>query len=118
MKVEEVEGIGPAHAARLDAAGLSGERVPEWTDHCDLPCPTGVGSEYSGLLAVAGVNSPAEVAHRDPANLTAAMAKYQDEHRIVLAPPPERRWRAGLPRPRRCRRLSSTDRASIVLGEL
>src|SRR5512141_2691642 len=103
MKVEEVEGIGPAHAAKLVAAGvkstdellasgatpkgrdklaevtgISGKLILEWTNHCDLMRLKGVGSEYSDLLEAAGVDSPAELAHRNAANLTAAMATYND----------------------------------------
>ncbi|HEY3410052.1 MAG TPA: DUF4332 domain-containing protein [Propionicimonas sp.] len=115
MKVEEVEGIGPAHAAKLNAAGvrttdellaagatpkgrdklaettgISGKLILEWTNHCDLMRLKGVGSEYSDLLEAAGVDSPAELAHRIPANLTAAMAKYNDEHKIVRRNPSEK----------------------------
>ena len=50
----------------------------------------GVGSEYSDLLEAAGVDSPAELAQRNVANLTAAMAKYNDEHKIVRRNPSEK----------------------------
>lgn len=115
MKVEEVEGIGPAHAAKLNAAGvkttdellaagatpkgrdqlaettgISGALILEWTNHCDLMRLKGVGSEYSDLLEAAGVDSPAELARRNAANLTAAMAKYNDEHNIVRRAPSEK----------------------------
>jgi predicted flap endonuclease-1-like 5' DNA nuclease len=115
MKVEEVEGIGPAHAAKLNAAGvkttdellaagatpkgrdklaettgISGKLILEWTNHADLMRLKGVGPEYSDLLEAAGVDSPAELAHRNAANLTAAMAKYNDEHKIVRRTPSEK----------------------------
>jgi predicted flap endonuclease-1-like 5' DNA nuclease len=115
MKVEEVEGIGPAQAAKLNAAGvmstdelldagatpkgrdklaettgISGKLILEWTNHCDLMRLKGVGSEYSDLLEAAGVDSPAELAQRNAANLTAAMAKYNDEHKIVRRNPSEK----------------------------
>src|SRR5512140_2533627 len=115
MKVEEVEGIGQAQAAKLNAAGvkstdelltagatprgrdklaettgISGKLILEWTNHCDLMRLKGGGSEYSDLLEAAGVDSPAELANRNPANLTAAMAKYNDQHKIVRRTPSEK----------------------------
>jgi predicted flap endonuclease-1-like 5' DNA nuclease len=92
--IDEVEGIGPAYAAKLAAAGItttddllaagakpSGRasleastgiahaHILEWINHVDLMRIKGVGSEYSDLLEAAGVDSPAELAHRNAANL-------------------------------------------------
>ena len=94
MKIEDVEGIGPAYAAKLQAAGvdttddllargakpggrkelaestgISGKLVLEWVNHADLMRLDGVGSEYSDLLEAAGVDSPPELARRNAANL-------------------------------------------------
>ena len=94
MKIEDVEGIGPAYAAKLTAAGVSstddlleqgakpsGRKtleettgiahtlILEWVNHVDLMRIKGVGSEYSDLLEAAGVDSPAELAQRNAANL-------------------------------------------------
>ena len=94
MKIEEVEGIGPAYAAKLSTAGVdstdellergaspSGRKslegatgishalILEWVNHVDLMRIKGVGSEYSDLLEAAGVDSPAELAQRNAANL-------------------------------------------------
>jgi predicted flap endonuclease-1-like 5' DNA nuclease len=94
MNIEDVEGIGPVHAASLRAAGVSTtdallERgatasgradladvsgvtptlILEWVNHVDLMRIDGVGSEYSDLLEAAGVDSPAELAQRNAANL-------------------------------------------------
>lgn len=94
MKIEDVEGIGPAYAAKLqeagihttddmlmagatpagrdkvaDMTGISGKLILEWTNHVDLMRIDGVGSEYSDLLEAAGVDSPAELAQRNAANL-------------------------------------------------
>ncbi len=94
MRIDEVEGIGPAYAAKLQAAGvattdelldagrapggraklaqstgISPELVLEWVNHVDLMRLDGVGSEYADLLEAAGVDSPAELAQRNPANL-------------------------------------------------
>jgi predicted flap endonuclease-1-like 5' DNA nuclease len=94
MRIEDVEGIGPTYAAKLQAAGVSttddlldkgakpGGRtsleeatgighalILEWVNHVDLMRIDGVGSEYSDLLEAAGVDSPAELAQRNAANL-------------------------------------------------
>ena len=86
MKIEEIEGIGPAYGAKLTAAGVTTteqllERgasrkgrtelagttgitdtlILEWVNHADLMRIKGVGSEYSDLLEAAGVDSPAEI---------------------------------------------------------
>jgi len=94
MKLEEVEGIGPINAEQLalggiatgdalleqgataggraaieKATGISGTLILKWVNRVDLMRVKGVGSEYSDLLEVAGVDSPAELAQRNPANL-------------------------------------------------
>jgi predicted flap endonuclease-1-like 5' DNA nuclease len=94
VKIEDVEGIGPDHAASLrgvgistteallergataagraelaTTAGVSPKLVLEWVNHVDLMRIDGVGSEYSDLLEAAGVDSPAELAQRNAANL-------------------------------------------------
>ncbi len=98
MKIEDVEGIGPVYAAKLGAAGVAttddlleqgakpGGRtsleeatgiahalILEWVNHVDLMRINGVGSEYSDLLEAAGVDSPAELARRNAANLAATV---------------------------------------------
>lgn len=94
MNIEDVEGIGPQYAAKLreagvattdallergaapggraelvSATGISAKLVLEWVNHVDLMRIDGVGSEYSDLLEAAGVDSPAELAQRNAANL-------------------------------------------------
>jgi predicted flap endonuclease-1-like 5' DNA nuclease len=94
LNISEVEGIGPEHAAKLAeagihttetllergatprgrtgieaATGISGKLILEWINHADLMRIDGVGSEYADLLEAAGVDSPAELAHRNAANL-------------------------------------------------
>ena len=92
--IEEVEGIGSGYAEKLAKAGVnttddllmagakpSGRAhleastgidhslILEWVNHVDLMRIKGVGSEYSDLLEAAGVDSPAELAHRNAGNL-------------------------------------------------
>jgi predicted flap endonuclease-1-like 5' DNA nuclease len=94
MRIEEIEGIGPVHGATLTAAGvattealltrgssaagraelaettrISGKLILEWVNHVDLMRIDAVGPEYSDLLEAAGVDSPAELAQRNAANL-------------------------------------------------
>ena len=51
------------------ATGISGNLIREWVDNVDLMRVPGVGPQYSELLEAAGVDSPAELAQRNPANL-------------------------------------------------
>jgi len=94
VQVEDVEGIGPAYGAKLSAAGIrttsdlltagakpggrdriaeatgiSHKLILEWVNNVDLMRIPGVGPQYSDLLEAAGVDSPAELAHRNASNL-------------------------------------------------
>jgi len=94
VNIDEVEGIGAGFAQKLGAAGVKGTddllekgakpsgrmaleeatgishaQILEWVNHVDLMRIKGVGSEYSDLLEAAGVDSPAELAQRNAANL-------------------------------------------------
>ena len=114
MHVEEIEGIGPAYAKKLTAAnvattddllhqgatrkgrhalaeetGISESLILEWVNHADLMRIKGVGPEFSDLLEEAGVDSPAELAHRNAANLAAALATTNEEKKIVRHVPSE-----------------------------
>ncbi len=94
MKIEEVEGIGATFAQSLSAAGvgstdalleqgrtaaarsklseatgISEAMLLKWVNHADLMRLDGVGAEYAELLEAAGVDSCAELAQRNAANL-------------------------------------------------
>ncbi len=96
MKVEDIEGIGPVHAATLQGAGIrtsdalleragpktgrealaaetaiSGKLLLAWVNACDLMRIKGVGAQFSDLLEAAGVDSASELAQRNPENLAA-----------------------------------------------
>jgi len=100
MRIDEVEGIGSVHAAKLadagvttteallergakpggrqdleEATGIGHKQILEWVNHVDLMRIKGVGSEYSDLLEAAGVDSPAELAQRNAANLATTVAE-------------------------------------------
>jgi hypothetical protein len=108
MNIVDVEGIGPVYAEKLGAVGVKTtddllERgakpkgrddleaatgighalILKWVNRVDLYRIKGVGSEYSDLLEIAGVDSPAELAHRNPANLTESMAEANAARNLV-----------------------------------
>ena len=112
MNIIDVEGIGPVYAEQLGAVGVKTtddllERgakpkgrddleaatgiahalILKWVNRVDLYRIKGVGSEYSDLLEIAGVDSPAELAHRNPANLTETMAEANAARSLVRRVP-------------------------------
>ena len=114
MKIADVEGIGPAYATKLQAAGvkttddllekgakpkgrqdlgaatgISHTLILEWVNRVDLYRLDGVGSEYSDLLEAAGVDSPVELAHRIPANLCSKMEEINKAKKLVRRVPTE-----------------------------
>ncbi len=99
MNIVEVEGIGPVYAEQLSAigvattddllsqgasragraalekaTGIDGTQILKWVNRVDLMRIPGVGSEYSDLLEAGGVDSVAELAQRNPANLAQVFA--------------------------------------------
>ena len=112
MAIEEIEGIGPAYAAKLEGAGIrstdalleagatrSGRRdlaektgikpelILEWVNHADLMRIKGVGSQYADLLEAAGVDSPAELAHRNAENLAQTFQEVDAARNTVVRIP-------------------------------
>ena len=106
--IVDIEGIGPSYVAKLAdasvktteklldlAAGKTGRRILsektginealllEWVNRADLFRLKGVGEEYSDLLEAAGVDSPAELAHRNADNLHAALVELNDSKKLV-----------------------------------
>jgi predicted flap endonuclease-1-like 5' DNA nuclease len=113
-KLEDIEGIGPTHAANLSRAGVAsveallakganadGRRdlaaqtgipagsILKWTNHADLMRIGGVGPEYAELLEAAGVDTVVELAQRNASNLTAALAATNEQRRLVRRVPSE-----------------------------
>jgi predicted flap endonuclease-1-like 5' DNA nuclease len=114
MKIEEIEGVGPAHAAKLSGAGVvttehllerggsaSGRealaaetgqthaQILEWVNHVDLMRIDGVGSEFADLLEAAGVDSVPELATRNAANLAASLESTNASKDLVRRVPSE-----------------------------
>jgi len=128
-KIEDVEGIGPVLGEKFRSAGvkdtdallksaltpgqrkalaertgLSEARVLKFANMVDLYRISGVGSEYAELLEVAGVDTVPELARRNAASLTAAMAAVNQEKNLTRQVPTESdvtKWieqAKGLPR--------------------
>jgi len=128
-KIEDVEGIGPVLGEKFRAAGvkdtdallksaltssqrkalaektgLSEARVLKFANMVDLYRVGGVGSEYAELLEVAGVDTVPELATRNAASLTQAMAAVNQEKKLTRQVPTESevaKWveqAKGLPR--------------------
>jgi predicted flap endonuclease-1-like 5' DNA nuclease len=115
VRIEEIEGIGAAHAPVLERAGVTHvrhllqraataegreslaratgvpeDRLLEWVNHIDLMRIRGVGAEYSDLLEAAGVDSPVELAQRSPARLAALLAQTNAANALVRRVPSEK----------------------------
>ncbi|MFC7399652.1 DUF4332 domain-containing protein [Chelatococcus sp. GCM10030263] len=69
--------------------GIEESRVLKWANMADLMRVRGVGEEYSELLEAAGVDTVNELKHRNPANLTLALAAANEKRKLVRALPPE-----------------------------
>ena len=111
-KIQDVEGIGPVYAAKLQEAGIvrteillekgatpqgrkaieeqtgiSHGLILEWVNHVDLYRIKGVASEYSDLLEEAGVDTVVELSHRAADNLYQKMLEVNAEKKVVRRPP-------------------------------
>lgn len=113
-KIQDVEGIGPAIAAKLQAAGiadtdgllaqaktasqrkalaektgLTDKQVLRFAKMVDLYRVKGIGSEYAELLEAAGVDTVPELAQRRADNLSKAMAEVNASKHLVRRLPAE-----------------------------
>ncbi|MBI5932975.1 MAG: DUF4332 domain-containing protein [Chloroflexi bacterium] len=104
----EIEGIGPANAAKLNKAGVRGVNgllkmggtkkgrqelskatgfapkvILDWVNRADLFRVKGVGTQYSDLLEAAGVDTSVELANRKPEALLETMAKANAKKNLV-----------------------------------
>ena len=111
----DIEGIGPAFAKKLNAAGirsteallkrgatprgreeiaketgLGHKEILEWVNRADLYRIKGVGSEYSDLLENAGVDTVVELSKRDAKNLMAKMKESNTKRKVVRRLPTEK----------------------------
>jgi len=112
VNVIDVEGIGPVYAEKLVAAGvrtveelLSQGSTPKgrealeastgiphalilkWVNRADLYRINGIGSEYSDLLEVAGVDTVKELAQRNAEHLAETLLEANAARNLVRRPP-------------------------------
>ena len=121
MKIAEIEGIGPANAEKLVAAGIpsveklleggstpkgrkelaaktgiSDTNILKWVNRADLFRVKGVGSEYGDLLEASGVDTVVELAARKAENLTKKMAEVNAAKKLVRQLPSEKQVAAWI----------------------
>jgi predicted flap endonuclease-1-like 5' DNA nuclease len=120
FSISELDGLGPGFAIKMRKAGIrTTEKLLETAkslkgrqmlaekteiDQKQLLCVAnlidrmrikGVGPEYAELLKAAGVNTVRELRYRNPARLADAMAKANEERKLVRALPSQHtveRW--------------------------
>jgi len=106
-KIEQVEGIGAAYAAKLneagvktteqlleqcatksgrakmaEATGISEKLILKWTNHADLFRINGIAGQFAELLEAAGVDTVKEFRHRVPANLQPKLVEVNEAKNI------------------------------------
>jgi predicted flap endonuclease-1-like 5' DNA nuclease len=111
-KVEEIEGIGPVYAKKLndngikttddlldvggtkqgrkevaEKTGISETVILEWVNMADLFRIKGIGEEYSELLKETGVSTVVELGRRNPENLHEALVGVNNAKKLVRRPP-------------------------------
>lgn len=107
-KLVDIEGVGPAYAEKLVAAGvtstdvllekgatpkgrqeiaekagISEKLILEWVNHVDLFRIKGVASEYADLLEEAGVDTVPELAQRKAENLYQKIVEVNQAKKLV-----------------------------------
>ena len=112
MKVMDIEGIGPAYAAKLAkagvrtvegllkagasakgrkeiaaASGIDATLVLAWVNRADLYRVKGVGAQYSDLLEKAGVDTVVELSKRVAGNLYKKMEEVNQAKNLVNGMP-------------------------------
>lgn len=111
-RIEQIEGIGPAFAAKLTQAGVNttssllescrspkdrellssrtgigAEQLLKWANHADLMRISGIGRQFAELLEASGVDTVTELKHRVAENLAAKMAEVNAEKRLCRVSP-------------------------------
>lgn len=114
-KIEAIQGIGAAYAAKLAEAGiLKTEQLLEaaaekkgrtklakdtginekliltWVNHCDLYRVKGIGPQYAEVLEAAGVDSVPELATRKADKLLAKMKEVNGDKKLVRGLPAQK----------------------------
>ncbi|MGC4042535.1 MAG: DUF4332 domain-containing protein [Armatimonas sp.] len=112
--ISDIEGIGPAYAEKLKAAGVDTVEellekgaspagrsslenatgiahglILKWVNHADLFRIKGVAGQYAELLEAAGVDTVAELATRNATNLAAKLEEVNGEKNLTNRVPSE-----------------------------
>lgn len=112
MNINEVEGIGPAFAEKLSAAGvttvegllekgasadgrgalavtsgISESLIRDWVNHADLMRITGVGPQFAEMLEASGVDSVPELAQRNAENLATKLDEVNSAKNLANRTP-------------------------------
>ena len=110
--IVEIEGVGPAYADKLRAAGVTtidallergatpegratlveetgidATRILRWVSHADLLRVSGVGPDIAELLEAAGVDSVPELAQRNVENLVTGLTETNEARSLVSRVP-------------------------------
>lgn len=113
-KIEEIEGIGSAYAARLneadvfttddllrkaatkqgrrslaEATGISEKLILKWANHADLFRIKGIAGQFAELLEASGVDTVKELRHRVAANLHAKLVEVNEARNLCNRVPAE-----------------------------
>lgn len=132
MRIIDIQGIGPSHAAKLKkagirsteallkrgakpagrkeiskATGISHAPILRWVNHADLYRVKGIGSQYSELLEAAGVDTVVELAKRDAVKLLATMVKTNQAKNLVNGMPGLRQVRSWVTQAKKLPRVVS-----------
>lgn len=112
--IEDIEGVGPAYAEKLVAAGVKSvekllevggtkkgrqslaessgvdeSKILKWVNHADLMRINGVGPQFAELLEAAGVDTVKELRGRRADNLAAKMAEVNEAKNLANRTPNE-----------------------------
>lgn len=113
-KIEEIEGIGSAYAAKLneadvfttddllrkaatkqgrrslaEATGISEKLILKWANHADLFRIKGIAGQFAELLEASGVDTVKELRHRVAANLHAKPVEVNEARNLCNRVPAE-----------------------------
>lgn len=114
-KIEAIQGIGAAYAAKLVEAGIakteqlleaaadkkgrtklaketgiSEKLILTWVNHCDLYRVKGIGPQYAEVLEAAGVDSVPELATRKADTLLKKMKEVNADKNLVRGLPAQK----------------------------
>ena len=109
-KIDEIEGIGPSYAAKLNEVGINTtddflklccdakgrestaqktgiaeKLILTWANMADLMRVNGIGRQYAEVLHAAGVDTIKELRTRNAENLAAAMKAANDAKNLANA---------------------------------